>query len=165
MMAIRTVNSLSHYTDWTVGHVHSGALGWVAMVTFGSLYYMIPRLYGRVAMAKPQWVELHFWLATLGVVLYISAMWIAGVMQGLMWRATAPDGMLIYSFVEGVKATYPFYVIRALGGIMFLSGAVIMLINTLMTIKGQPRVNPVVPLQSPDARDSRLVGPSEIAAG
>lgn len=165
MMAIRTVNSLSHYTDWTVGHVHSGALGWVAMVTFGSLYYMIPRLYGRVAMAKPQWVELHFWLATLGVVLYISAMWIAGVMQGLMWRATAPDGMLIYSFVEGVKATYPFYVIRALGGIMFLSGAVIMLINTLMTIKGQPRVNPVVPLKSPDARDSRLVGPSEIAAG
>ncbi|AQS50995.1 cytochrome-c oxidase, cbb3-type subunit I [Paenalcaligenes hominis] len=165
MMAIRTVNSLSHYTDWTVGHVHSGALGWVAMVTFGSLYYMLPRLYGRVGMARPQWVELHFWLATLGVVLYISAMWISGVMQGLMWRATGEDGMLIYSFVEGVKATYPFYAIRALGGIMFLSGAIIMLVNTLMTIKGQPRVNPVVPLKSPDARDAGLVGASEIAAG
>ena len=165
MMAIRTVNSLSHYTDWTVGHVHSGALGWVAMVTFGSLYYMIPRLYGRTAMAQPKWVELHFWLATLGVVLYIAAMWISGVMQGLMWRATGEDGMLIYSFVEGVKATYPFYAIRALGGVMFLSGAVLMLVNTLMTIKGQPRVNPVVPLKNPGAREPGLVGPAEVAAG
>lgn len=165
MMAIRTVNSLSHYTDWTVGHVHSGALGWVAMVTFGSLYYMIPRLYGRTAMARPKWVEMHFWLATLGVVLYISAMWVSGVMQGLMWRATGEDGMLVYSFVEGVKATYPFYAIRALGGLMFWSGAVLMLINTLMTIQGQVRVNPVVPLKNPGARQPSLVGPAEIAAG
>src|SRR5699024_8589053 len=108
MMSIRTVNALSHYTDWTVGHVHSGALGWVAMITFGSIYYMVPRLYGRKAMASMKLVDLHFWLATLGVVLYISSMWIAGVMQGLMWRATEADGTLTSSFVEGVKATYPF---------------------------------------------------------
>ncbi|HBJ67021.1 MAG TPA: cytochrome C oxidase Cbb3, partial [Alcaligenes faecalis] len=94
MMAIRTVNALSHYTDWTIGHVHSGALGWVAMITFGSLYYLIPRLYGRTEMARPRLIDLHFWLATLGVVLYIAAMWIAGVMQGLMWRATGVDGTL-----------------------------------------------------------------------
>ena len=165
MKAIRKVNTLTHNTDWTVGHVHTGSLGWVAMVTFGSLYYMIPRLYGRAAMARPKWVELHFWLATLGVVLYISAMWISGVMQGLMWRATGEDGMLVYSFVEGVKATYPFYAIRALGGLMFWSGAVLMLVNTLMTIQGQVRVNPVVPLKNPGARKPSLVGPAEVAAG
>ncbi len=164
MMSIRTVNALSHYTDWTVGHVHSGALGWVAMITFGSLYYMIPRLYGRVTMAKPGLIELHFWLATLGVVLYIAAMWIAGVMQGLMWRATGADGVLTYSFVESVKATYPFYMIRALGGLMFLVGVFVMGWNTWLTVKGQPRVNPVVPLKNPDARDPALVGPTEVIA-
>ncbi|MCQ9616764.1 cytochrome-c oxidase, cbb3-type subunit I [Paenalcaligenes niemegkensis] len=162
MMAIRSVNALSHYTDWTIGHVHSGALGWVAMVTFGSLYYMIPRLYGQVQMARPKLVEVHFWLATLGVVLYIAAMWIAGVMQGLMWRATSPDGMLSYSFVEGVKATYPFYAIRALGGLMFLSGVILMSWNTFLTAWGKPRVNPVVPLTNPDAIDPANVGPAVV---
>lgn len=164
MMSIRTVNALSHYTDWTIGHVHSGALGWVAMITFGSLYYMIPRLYGRTTMEKPGLIELHFWLATLGVVLYIAAMWIAGVMQGLMWRATGADGVLTYSFVESVKATYPFYMIRALGGFMFLAGVFVMAWNTWLTVKGQPRVNPVVPLKNPDARDPALVGPTEVIA-
>ncbi|HLS17700.1 MAG TPA: cytochrome-c oxidase, cbb3-type subunit I [Paenalcaligenes sp.] len=162
MMAIRTVNALSHYTDWTVGHVHSGALGWLAMITFGSLYYMIPRLYGRRSMAKPQLVELHFWLATLGVVLYIAAMWIAGVMQGLMWRAVSPDGMLTYSFIEGLKATYPFYAIRALGGALFLIGMLLMAYNTFITIVGQKKVNPVVPLENPDALDPANVGPAAV---
>ena len=162
MMAIRTVNALSHYTDWTVGHVHSGALGWLAMITFGSLYYMIPRLYGRRSMAKPQLVELHFWLATLGVVLYIAAMWIAGVMQGLMWRAVSPDGMLTYSFIEGLKATYPFYAIRALGGALYLTGMLLMAYNTILTVAGQKRVNPVVPLKNPDAIDPTNVGPAVV---
>ncbi len=157
MMSIRTVNALSHYTDWTVGHVHSGALGWVAMITIGSLYYLIPRLFGRTSMYSTKAIEVHFWIATLGVVLYIAAMWIAGVMQGLMWRATSPDGTLTYSFVEAVKATYPFYAIRLLGGLMFLAGIVIMLWNTLMTVRiGVKGVNPEVPLYSPDARDPAL---------
>src|SRR5699024_8212254 len=164
MMSIRTVNALSHYTDWPVGHVHSGALGWVAMITFGSLYYMLPRLYGRKEMASMKLVEAHFWIATLGIVLYISSMWIAGVMQGLMWRATEADGTLTYSFVEGVKATYPFYAIRFVGGLFFLAGACIMLWNTWMTVRGQTRVNPEVPLFNPDARDPALVGPASTTA-
>src|SRR5690554_3544867 len=164
MMAIRTVNALSHYTDWTVGHVHSGALGWVAMITFGSIYYMLPRLYGRKEMASMKQVELHFWLATLGVVLYIAAMWIAGVMQGLMWRATEADGTLTYSFVEGVKATYPFYAIRLLGGLFFLTGMCVMAWNAWMTVRGQTKVNPAVPLYSPDARDPALIGPASTTA-
>lgn len=159
MMSIRTVNALSHYTDWTVGHVHSGALGWVAMITFGSLYYLIPRLYGRTQMANMRLVDLHFWIATLGVVLYIASMWIAGVMQGLMWRATEADGTLTYSFVESVKATYPFYVIRLAGGLMFLSGMCVMAWNTWITVRGQTRVNPEVPLFSPDAIDPALRRP------
>ena len=164
MMSIRTVNSLSHYTDWTVGHVHVGALGWVAMITFGSLYYMIPRLWGRKAMYSVPMMELHFWLATLGVVLYISSMWIAGVMQGLMWRATAPDGTLTYSFVEAVKATYPFYTIRMVGGLFFLAGMLVMAWNTWLTIKGEVKVNPTVPLMNPDARDPALLGPASTTA-
>jgi len=164
MMSIRSVNALSHYTDWTVGHVHSGALGWVAMISFGSLYYLIPRLYGRATMARPQWVELHFWIATLGVVLYIASMWIAGVMQGLMWRAVGEDGTLTYTFVESVKATYPFYAIRLLGGLLFLSGICLMLWNVVLTVRGQTAVNPQVPLTNPDARDPALVGPTPVLA-
>ncbi len=165
MMSIRTVNALSHYTDWTIGHVHSGALGWVAMITFGSFYYMLPRLYGRTTMASMRQVEMHFWIATLGVVLYISAMWIAGVMQGLMWRATGVDGTLTYSFVESVKATYPFYLIRLLGGIVFLGGMCLMAWNTFMTIRaGKSQINPVVPLYNPDARDPALIGPASATA-
>lgn len=142
MMSIKTVNALSHYTDWTVGHVHSGALGWVGLVSMGALYHLIPKLWGRKEMHSVRAIELHFWIATLGIVLYIAAMWIAGVMQGLMWRATNADGTLVYSFVESVKATYPYYVIRLLGGVLYLGGMVIMAWNVFMTIKG--RETPVV---------------------
>jgi cytochrome c oxidase cbb3-type subunit 1 len=139
MMAIKTVNSLSHYTDWTIGHVHSGALGWVGLISMGSLYYLIPRLFGRKTMYSVPAISLHFWAATIGIVLYIAAMWIAGVMQGLMWRAVNPDGTLVYSFVEGVKATYPFYVLRVAGGLLYLGGMILMLWNTVMTaVSGQP---------------------------
>jgi cytochrome c oxidase cbb3-type subunit 1 len=136
MMSIKTVNSLSHYTDWTVGHVHSGALGWVGLISMGSLYYLIPRLFGQKKMYSVPAIELHFWMATVGIVFYIAAMWIAGVMQGLMWRATNPDGTLTYAFVEGVKATYPFYAIRLAGGVLFLGGMVIMAWNVARTVAG-----------------------------
>ncbi len=149
MMAIKTVNALSHYTDWTVGHVHSGALGWVAMVSIGGLYYMIPRLYGRTEMYSVKLINTHFWIATIGVVLYIAAMWIAGVMQGMMWRATNPDGTLTYAFAEVVKDTYPFYMIRLAGGICFLTGMLIMTYNMFMTMSAgkatdAPVINPGV---------------------
>jgi cytochrome c oxidase cbb3-type subunit 1 len=133
MMSIKTVNGLSHYTDWTIGHVHSGALGWVGFITMGSLYYLIPRLFGRTEMYSVRAMNLHFWVATIGIVLYIAAMWIAGVMQGLMWRAVSEDGTLTYTFVESVKATYPFYAIRLLGGLLYLCGMVIMAWNVYQT--------------------------------
>jgi cytochrome c oxidase cbb3-type subunit 1 len=133
MMAIKTVNALSHYTDWTVGHVHSGALGWVGLVSMGSIYFLIPKLFGRKEMFSVKAIEVHFWLATIGIVLYIAAMWIAGVMQGLMWRAINADGTLTYTFVESVKATYPFYVIRVAGGLLYFSGMLIMLWNVVKT--------------------------------
>jgi cytochrome c oxidase cbb3-type subunit 1 len=136
MMSIKTVNALSHYTDWTVGHVHSGALGWVGLISMGSLYYLIPRMYGRTTMHSVKAIEWHFWIATIGIVLYIAAMWIAGVMQGLMWRAVNPDGTLVYTFVESVKATYPYYVVRLLGGVLYLSGMLIMAWNVVMTVRG-----------------------------
>jgi cytochrome c oxidase cbb3-type subunit 1 len=133
MMAIKTVNSLSHYTDWTVGHVHSGALGWVGMVSMGALYYMVPRLFGQKQMHSIKAIEAHFWLATTGIVLYIAALWISGVMEGLMWRAINTDGTLTYTFVESVKAKQPYYMIRVLGGLLYLSGMVIMLWNVIKT--------------------------------
>jgi len=136
MMSIKTVNALSHYTDWTVGHVHSGALGWVAMVSIGSLYALLPKLFGRKGMYSNKLIEVHFWFATLGTVLYIAAMWISGVMQGLMWRAVNADGTLTYSFVESVEASHPFYVVRTLGGLIFLLGMFLMAYNTWRTITG-----------------------------
>ncbi|MFN2301751.1 MAG: cytochrome-c oxidase, cbb3-type subunit I [Gammaproteobacteria bacterium] len=134
MMGIKTVNALSHYTDWTVGHVHAGALGWVAFITIGAVYALIPKLFGRERMYSVKAIDLHFWIATIGVVLYISAMWIAGVMQGLMWRAVNDDGTLTYTFVEALNATYPYYAVRLLGGLLFLSGMFLMLWNMLKTI-------------------------------
>ncbi|WP_374341553.1 cytochrome-c oxidase, cbb3-type subunit I [Azonexus sp.] len=136
MMSIKTVNALSHYTDWTVGHVHSGALGWVAMVSIGSMYYLIPRLFGKTEMYSTKLVTTHFWIATIGTVLYIASMWIAGVMQGLMWRAVNADGTLAYSFVESVKGSYPFWAIRVLGGVLFLVGMLIMAYNMFKTMAG-----------------------------
>jgi cytochrome c oxidase cbb3-type subunit 1 len=141
MMAIKTVNALSHYTDWTVGHVHSGALGWVAMISIGSIYYLLPRLFGKPEMFSVRLITVHFWVATIGVVLYIASMWIAGVMQGLMWRAVNLDGTLTYSFVESVKASYPFWAIRFLGGFLFLFGMLIMAYNMVKTIAGGRAVN------------------------
>jgi len=135
MMAIKTVNALSHYTEWTIGHVHSGALGWVAMITIGSMYYLIPRLFGRESMFSTKLIEWHFWLSTIGVVLYIASMWIAGVAQGLMWRASNADGTLTYSFAQVLNTMYPFYGIRLLGGALFFSGMVMMAYNVWRTVR------------------------------
>ena len=152
MMSIKTVNALSHYTDWTVGHVHSGALGWVGMISMGSLYYLIPRLFGQKQMYSVKAIETHFWIATIGIVLYIAAMWIAGVMQGLMWRAVNPDGTLVYSFVESVKATFPYYVVRLCGGLLYLSGMLIMAWNVFMTVKsGKPATAMIPPVNASPA--------------
>ena len=145
MMSIKTVNALSHYTDWTVGHVHSGALGWVGLITMGSMYYLIPRLFGRTEMHSVRAISLHFWIATIGIVLYIAAMWIAGVMQGLMWRAVSDDGTLTYTFVESVKATYPFYAIRLLGGLLFLTGMLIMAWNVFRTVVDSKPAEAAIP--------------------
>jgi cytochrome c oxidase cbb3-type subunit 1 len=136
MMSIKTVNALSHYTDWGIGHVHSGALGWVALMTMASMYSLVPRLWGRDGMYSTQLINVHFWIATLGIVLYIASMWIAGVMQGLMWREVDASGSLVYSHVESIEASYPYYVIRLIGGLLFLVGACIQAYNTYKTIKG-----------------------------
>ena len=141
MMSIKTVNALSHYTEWTIGHVHSGALGWVAMITIGSMYYLIPRLFGRESMFSTKLIEWHFWLSTIGVVLYIAALWIAGVAQGLMWRAANADGTLTYSFAQVLNTMYPFYGIRLLGGFMFFSGMLIMAYNVWQTTRMGRAVN------------------------
>jgi cytochrome c oxidase cbb3-type subunit 1 len=136
LMSIKSVNSLSHYTDWTIGHVHSGALGWVGFISFGALYYMVPILWGREKLYSMKLVNLHLWVATIGIVLYIAAMWVSGIMQGLMWRDYNDMGFLEYSFVESVMAMHPFYLIRALGGALYLIGALIMAYNFYRTIKG-----------------------------
>ena len=135
MMSIKTVNALSHFTDWTIGHVHSGALGWVALISMGSMYYLIPRLFNR-ELYSLKLVEVHFWTATIGIVLYIVSMWVAGIMQGLMWRATNADGTLTYSFVESVQAMHPYYIVRFIGGAFFLLGALVMAWNIWKTIAG-----------------------------
>ncbi len=147
MMSVKTVNALSHYTDWTVGHVHSGALGWVAMISIGAIYYLLPRMVGKTEMYSTGLITVHFWVSTIGIVLYIASMWIAGVMQGLMWRATDADGTLSYAFIEAVKATYPFWTIRLLGGLLFLVGMIIMFYNMVRTLSGQKAYNaPVLPV-------------------
>ncbi|MNQ43448.1 hypothetical protein D3C85_571770 [compost metagenome] len=135
MMAIKTVNALSHYTDWTIGHVHSGALGWVAMISIGALYHMVPRLYGRERMYSVGLINAHFWLATIGTVLYIAAMWVNGITQGLMWRAINADGTLTYSFVEALEASHPGYVVRLIGGATFAAGMLLMAWNVWLTIR------------------------------
>jgi cytochrome c oxidase cbb3-type subunit 1 len=146
MMSIKTVNSLSHYTDWTVGHVHAGALGWVAMITVGSIYSMLPRLLGQARMYSIKAIDLHFWLHTVGVVFYIASMWIAGVMQGLMWRATNSDGTLTYSFVESLNATYPFYLGRLCGGTLAVIGMLVMAWNVAKTWQAAPATEAVAVL-------------------
>ncbi|UVE16713.1 cytochrome-c oxidase, cbb3-type subunit I [Pseudomonas sp. LS44] len=146
MMAIKTVNALSHYTDWTIGHVHAGALGWVAMISIGTLYHMIPKLYGRERMHSLGLINAHFWLATIGTVLYIAAMWVNGITQGLMWRAINEDGTLTYSFVETLQASHAGYVVRLIGGATFASGMLLMAWNTWRTIRvGERDVQGLVP--------------------
>ena len=139
MMSIKAVNSLSHYTDWTVGHVHAGALGWNGMITFAAVYYLAPRLWGRSRLYSLRMINWHFWLATLGIVLYAAAMWVAGIMQGLMWREYGADGYLVYSFAEVVEATIPLYLIRAAGGLLYLAGFLIMVWNIVQTVRGRLR--------------------------
>ncbi|MBP6596455.1 MAG: cbb3-type cytochrome c oxidase subunit I, partial [Arenimonas sp.] len=135
MMSIKTVNALSHYTDWTIGHVHSGALGWVAMISIGATYMLIPKCLGLKDMASMKLVDLHFWIHTIGVVLYAASMWIAGVGQGLMARASNADGTLTYAFVEIVKFNYPYYLIRFLGGVLVITGMLIMVVNMVRTFQ------------------------------
>ncbi|MEC9266330.1 cytochrome-c oxidase, cbb3-type subunit I [Pacificispira sp.] len=139
LMSVRAVNSLSHYTDWTIGHVHSGALGWVALISFGAVYYLVPVLWHRERLYSLRLVAWHYWIATIGIILYITSMWVSGILQGLMWRSYDELGFLQYSFVETVDAMHPFYVIRAIGGIFFLLGALIMLYNLCRTIRGDLR--------------------------
>jgi cytochrome c oxidase cbb3-type subunit 1 len=145
MMSIKTVNALSHYTDWTIGHVHSGALGWVGFISIGAIYYLLPRLYGQTRMYSTRLIEVHFWIATIGIVLYIAALWISGVTQGLMWRATNSDGTLTYAFVESVKASYPYWTIRVVGGLLYLTGMVLMFYNMMMTIRSGKAVDAPIP--------------------
>lgn len=145
MMSIRTVNALSHYTDWTIGHVHAGALGWVGFITMGSLYNLIPRLYGQQQMYSVRLIEWHFWIATIGIAMYAGSMWIAGVMQGLMWRAVNPDGTLTYTFIETLRATRPYYLIRLGGGVLYLTGMGIMAYNVYRTIRARQPQPALVP--------------------
>ncbi len=154
MMSIKTVNSLSHYTDWTIGHVHAGALGWVAMISIGSIYALLPRLLGTSKMYSVKSIDTHFWVHTLGVVIYIAAMWIAGVMQGLMWRATNTDGTLTYTFVEALNATYPYYLARMIGGLTVLGGMLLMAWNVYMTWRDAGEV-PAQAVLPPDASEAR----------
>jgi cytochrome c oxidase cbb3-type subunit 1 len=139
LMSVKQVNALSHYTDWTIGHVHSGALGWVALISFGALYFLVPRLWKRPRLYSVRLVSYHFWISTIGIVLYITAMWVSGILQGLMWRSYDGLGFLQYSFVETVEAMHPFYVVRAMGGILFLLGALVMIYNLVRTARGDLR--------------------------
>ncbi len=164
MMAIKAVNSLSHYTNWTIGHVHSGALGWNGMITFSALYYMTPRLWNRSRLYSLRMINWHFWCATLGIVLYTASMWVAGITQGLMWREYGDDGYLVYAFVEVVQAMHPYYVMRIGGGLLYFSGAIIMAFNIAMTIAGHLRSE--APMSSPafDPARDRPIRPAPIFA-
>ncbi len=148
MMSIKTVNALSHYTDWTIGHVHSGALGWVAMISIGAIYMLIPKCLGLKDMASMKLVDVHFWIHTIGVVLYTVSMWIAGIGQGLMARASNADGTLTYAFVEIVKFNYPYYFIRFLGGVLVITGMLIMVVNMVRTFQQAKGLveSPVLPV-------------------
>ncbi len=158
MLSIKAVNSLSHYTDWTIGHVHSGALGWNGMITFACVYYLVPKLWKKERLYSLRMINWHFWLATLGIVFYAASMWVAGVTQGLMWREYGSDGFLVNSFIDTVEALHPMYVMRAAGGLMYLSGAIIMAYNIWMTIAGHQRVEkPMADTNYDEAADRPVV--------
>jgi cytochrome c oxidase cbb3-type subunit 1 len=149
LMSIKAVNSLSHYTDWTIGHVHSGALGWVGMVSFGAIYFLVPKLWGRTQLYSLRLVNWHFWLATLGIVVYAAVMWVSGIMQGLMWREYDSQGFLVYSFAETVAAMYPYYVMRMVGGLLYLIGGLVMAYNIYRTIRGDVRAEAPIGAETP----------------
>ena len=160
MLSIKSVNSLSHYTDWTIGHVHSGALGWNGMITFAAMYYLFPRLWKRERMYSLRMINWHFWLATIGIVFYASSMWVAGITQGLMWREYGPDGYLVNSFADTVAALHPMYIMRAFGGLLYLSGAAIMSYNVWMTLAGKLRDEaPMTDTPHNEAADRPIVTP------
>jgi cytochrome c oxidase cbb3-type subunit I len=159
VMSIKAVNSLSHYTDWTIGHVHSGALGWVGLISFAAIYHMVPKLWARERLYSVRMVTWHFWLAMLGIVVYAAVMWVSGIMQGLMWREYDGQGFLVYSFAETVQAMFPYYVMRAIGGAMYLAGALIMAFNITMTILGRQREEE--PIGAPVARAPSALQPAE----
>jgi cytochrome c oxidase cbb3-type subunit 1 len=154
MLSIKAVNSLSHYTDWTIGHVHSGALGWNGMITFGVVYYLTPVLWNRTELYSMRLVNWHFWLGTLGIVLYAASMWVSGITQGLMWREYSSEGYLVYSFAETVAALHPYYLIRAVGGLLYLAGAILFVINIVQTIRGRTA-------SERPARDTAALQPAE----
>jgi cytochrome c oxidase cbb3-type subunit 1 len=164
MMSIKSVNSLSHYTNWTIGHVHSGALGWNGMITFGAIYYMTPRLWARERLYSLRMVNWHFWCATLGIVLYASSMWVAGITQGLMWREYGEDGYLVYSFAEVVAALHPYYVIRTAGGLLYFAGSIFMVWNIWMTIAGKLRDEAPMTTAAFDPAKDRPVVPAAALA-
>jgi len=148
-LSLRPVNALGHFTNWIVGHVHAGALGWNGMIGFGMLYWLAPKLWGKVH--NQGWVSAHFWMSTIGIVLYIVSMWAAGITEGLMWRALGPDGLLQYpNFVDIVKQLEPFYWVRFLGGTLYLSGAILMMVNFILTVR--------------DAKAAQAAGQNPIAA-
>lgn len=157
MMSIKTVNSLSHYTDWTIGHVHSGALGWNGMIIFAVLYFLVPRLWDRERLYSLRLVNWHFWLATLGIVLYAAVMWVCGITQGLMWREYDAEGYLVFSFAESVAALYPYYVARVFAGVLYLSGALLMAYNIYMTVRGKQREEEPLRTTPPAINDKPIV--------
>lgn len=164
MLSIKSVNSLSHYTDWTIGHVHSGALGWNGMITFACVYFLVPRLWKRERMYSLRMINWHFWLATLGIVFYAATMWVAGIQQGLMWREYGPDGYLVWSFADSVAAMFPMYVLRAFGGLLYLSGALVMSYNIWMTLAGKQREEaPMRDAAYDEEKDRPIVDPTPSA--
>ncbi len=165
MLSIKAVNSLSHYTDWTIGHVHSGALGWNGMITFACVYYLVPRLWNRERLYSVRMVNWHFWLATVGIVFYAAAMWVAGIMQGLMWREYGADGYLVWAFSDTVSAMFPMYLMRAFGGLLYLAGSCIMVWNVWQTIAGNRREEAPMGETRHDAdKDRPLPAPALAAA-
>ena len=160
MLSIKAVNSLSHYTDWTIGHVHAGALGWNGMISFAAIYYLAPRLWNRERLYSLRMVNWHFWLATLGIVFYAASMWVAGVTQGLMWREYGADGYLVNSFVDTVVALHPMYLLRAFGGVLYLAGGVVMVINVWRTIQGRQRDEAPMSTAPYDAAADRPIAPA-----
>ena len=165
MLSIKAVNSLSHYTDWTIGHVHSGALGWNGMITFACVYFLVPRLWQRERMYSLRMINWHFWLATGGIVFYTASMWVAGITQGLMWREYGSDGYLVNSFVDTVAALHPMYLMRAFGGLLYLSGAIIMTYNIWMTIAGYQREEAPMDDTAHDEAADRPIAPQGAQGG